>query len=90
MANTTLLLIGYSLEDITFRVILKSINLFDKRGIAILRPPQGLLSDIDKYLVYMDQYANHMFKMRVYWGNASEFSIELRSRLDDFKSQTNI
>ena len=84
LAGNMLLFIGYSLEDITFRIILKSINFPGKRGIAVLLRPEGL--EVDKYQVYLEQYTSQLFKIRVYWGTAQEFAEELRKRWDDFKS----
>jgi SIR2-like domain len=86
LASNVLLFIGYSLEDITFRIILKSINFPGKRGIAILRTPERYKLDLDKFQAYLEQYTNELFKIRVYWGDAYKFSEELRKRWDDFNS----
>ena len=81
LAMTLLLFIGYSLEDINFRVILKSFNLLDNKGIAILLPRSD-----SKYQKYQDQYLKKMLKIRVHWQEANKFSEVLRKRWDHFKS----
>jgi hypothetical protein len=92
-ADTILLFVGYSLEDINFRIIFRNIieNLgvrFQLRSIAVLLPPKHHSDDkmIDQAQKYLDQYTKNMFKIHVYWGYASEFSAELRSRWDRFRN----
>jgi hypothetical protein len=81
LALTLLLFIGYSLEDINFRIILKAFNLLDKKGIGIMLPPIN-----SEYQKYQDQYLRQMLKIRVHWQEANKFSEELRKGWDDFKS----
>jgi hypothetical protein len=92
-ADTILLFVGYSLEDINFRIIFRNIieNLgvrFQLRSIAVLLPPKHHSDHkmIDQAQKYLDQYTKNMFKIHVYWGYASEFSAELRSRWDRFRN----
>jgi hypothetical protein len=90
-ADTILLFIGYSLEDINFRIIFRNIIdylgiRFQLRSIAVLLAPKHHSDDkIDQSQKYLDQYTKNMFKIHVYWGDASEFSAELRSRWDRFR-----
>jgi len=93
LATSSLLFIGYSLEDISFRIIFRGImNLLGMRfqlsNVAVLLPPFYIKDDKTNHILeYLDKYTKNMFKIHVYWGDASEFSAELRKRLDEFRSQ---
>ena len=94
LSRTRLLFIGYDLQDENFLVIFQGvINLIkalgERKSIAVqftstIDPSnKGQLEKMEKYL---DDYTRHMFSIRAYWGNASDFSMELRSRLDSYKN----
>jgi hypothetical protein len=90
LSSTTLLFVGYRLEDINFRVIfqylLDSLGIrFRSRSIAVLLPPGFAVDKKMQAQQFMDKRAKSMFKTDVYWGDALEFSAELRKRLDDFR-----
>jgi hypothetical protein len=90
LSTTTLLFVGYRLEDINFRVIfqylLDSLGIrFRSRSIAVLLPPGFAVDKKMQAQQFMDKRAKSMFKTDVYWGDALEFSAELRKRLDDFR-----
>ena len=90
LSTTTLLFIGYSLEDINFRVIFQylmnslGINLMS-RSVAVLLPSGFTEEKKQQAQEYLDNYTKKMFKIAVYWGNALDFAAELRKRLDDFR-----
>jgi hypothetical protein len=94
-ADTILLFIGYSLEDINFRIIFRNIVdflgvRFQLQSIAVLLPPKYLSGDkVDQAQKYLDQYTKNIFKIHVYWGDASEFSAELRNHWDRFRNARN-
>jgi hypothetical protein len=83
LAMTSLLFIGYSLEDINFRVIFQGImskikSSFQFSSIAVQLPPTISPQKQGKALEYLDKYTKNMFKVNVYWIDASEFSRQLR------------
>jgi hypothetical protein len=93
LVSHSLLFVGYSLSDMNFRIIFRSImNSVGKglmsKNIAVLLPP-NLTSDENpnsqRAKEYLDRYAKDMFKVQVYWGQASDFSKELRNRWDLFR-----
>ena len=90
LSTTTLLFIGYSLEDINFRVIFQylmnslGINLMS-RSVAVLLPSGFTEEKKQQAQEYLDNYTKKKFNIAVYWGNALDFAAELRKRLDDFR-----
>jgi len=90
LATTSLLFVGYSLEDLNFRIIFRSImNLLGSRSqlpsIAVQLHPGHTLTNIDKAEKYLEQYIRNMFKVHIYWGDAKDFSKELRERWEKFE-----
>jgi hypothetical protein len=90
LSSTTLLFVGYRLEDINFRVIFQGViglvDDFRDRSIAV-QLPSGFAEDKkEQALKYLDNYTKNLFKVDLYWGDALEFSAELRKRLDRFRS----
>jgi hypothetical protein len=86
LAISSLLFIGYSLDDLGFRTLFQGV-LSSRPGlggtnIAVHLPPSN---NSDRARGYLDRYTRRMFGADVYWGNASEFSAELRKRLDKFR-----
>jgi hypothetical protein len=91
LATTTLLFIGYKLEDINFRVTFRHLldalgARFQSLSIAVLLPSGFTEEKKDKALQYLNNYTKNMFKIDVYWGDALEFAAELRKRLDEFRN----
>jgi hypothetical protein len=89
LAATTLLFIGYSLDDINFRIIFQGImgmikSPFQLPSIAVQLPPSLTEEKRVKALQYLDDYTKNMFKVRVYWGDAAQFAKELRKRWEEF------
>lgn len=94
LATTELLFVGFSLEDIAFRVIFQGVmsvigDIPRPVGIAVQLPPdfpldkQAKLETAQKYL---NSYTKNLFKVSVYWGNIDKFVAELRQRWDVFRS----
>ena len=93
LATSSLLFIGYSITDITFRIIFRGIikylgERYQLPSIAVMIPPTG--ADDDDHLKareYLEVYTKKMFNTRIYWGNAADFSVELRGRWNEFIRQ---
>jgi hypothetical protein len=90
LAETTVLFIGYSLEDINFRTIFRSItNLLGINAaltnIAILMPPAEIDEERkNNAMKYLETYAEYMLNVRIHWANNSNFSEELYIRFNRF------
>jgi hypothetical protein len=95
LATSSLLFIGYSLEDISFRAIfqgflsfLSSIsNEFRTPSIAVQIPPTISNKGQIKVQKYIEQYTRNMFDVRIYWGSTYDFIGELDRRWHEFKSK---
>jgi hypothetical protein len=93
MATSSLLFIGYSLEDINFRTIFRGIvdylgARYQLASMAVLLTPSGVIeSKQNEAQKYLERYTRKMFNVRVYWGTANEFSSELRKRWNEFISR---
>jgi tetratricopeptide (TPR) repeat protein len=95
LAVSSLLFIGYNLQDIQFRTISGGIlSLYVSRmdrkiiNVAVQLPPPILNDDAGgKAVRYLEQYARSVYAIKVYWGNISEFLIELRKLLDEFRTK---
>jgi hypothetical protein len=79
LMSTSLLFIGYSITDWSFRVVFKSLlrNLpasIADRHIAVQLDPED-----DKQRTYLDQYYGGQ-KIDVFWGSAAEFALKLSDR----------
>lgn len=87
LAGTSLLFIGYSLADWSFRVLFRGLVTATEpslRRISVtvqLPPvPQDASKDVQAEVQgYLDEYFGQI-DMRVYWGTAREFMTELRTR----------
>jgi SIR2-like domain len=93
--STSLLFVGYSLKDINFRFIFRSLMQLLGQGlgsglhlpsIAVQLPAGFTPEKREKAIRYLDTYTNNMFKVRVYWGDANKFALELRTRWEKFKN----
>jgi hypothetical protein len=81
LSNTTLLFLGYSLTDWTFRVIFRGIvcalpNSLQRAHVAVQVPRTD-----DTAVEYLERYFGAM-KVHVFWGTAREFTEQLRARWD--------
>jgi hypothetical protein len=83
ISSTSLLFIGYGLNDTNFRVIFRGLieNRESSRKFSVtvqLRPGEpGVVEYLTKYF--------GSFGIRVYWGNAREFVSELKKRWEAAK-----
>jgi hypothetical protein len=87
--STSLLFIGYSLRDINFRFIFRSLMHLLGTGLGSglqlpsisVQLPYGFTKEREEQAIrYLDEYTKNMFKIRVYWGDVNKFSEELRRR----------
>ena len=88
LSTSSIIFIGYSLEDLNFRIIFRSIieylgQRFQLSSVAVLLPPDRETENGDQAQSYLERYARKMFNTKVYWGYADEFSVELRKRWND-------
>lgn len=95
--STSLLFVGYSLRDINFRFIFRSLMQLLGEGIGsglqlpsiAVQLPAGFTPEKEKQAIrYLDNYTKNMFKVIVYWGDANQFAAELRTRWEKFKNVT--
>lgn len=55
-------------------------------NVAVLLPPTNSDENKrEKAMNYLEKYAEDMFKVKIYWNDASKFSAELRDRWNKFK-----
>jgi hypothetical protein len=91
LARTKILFIGYSLEDITFRVIFQGINMLLKSyrpvSFAVQLPPTFKTSPDRQELAlkYLSSYTSNMFNMVVCWSDTKKFIEELRIRWNRYQ-----
>jgi hypothetical protein len=82
LSHTSLLFMGYSLTDWTFRVLFRGIvcslpNSLQQRHVAV-QLPRGSSEE-----AYLSKYFAGM-KVRVFWGDAKEFVTEFRQRWEAY------
>lgn len=87
LASTSLLFVGYRLDDWSFRVLFRSISTavptgMDYPSIAIQLPPedvrQGYEQQAQDFLERYFEKIQAVNKVRVFWGDVTQFSAELR------------
>jgi SIR2-like domain len=86
LPNSTLLFVGYRLEDLSFLIVfegfIKLMSSLESKGIAVqvqlpLEIEPEKKNTIRKYL---DKFTESYFKIRIYWGDPDEFLEQLRNR----------
>lgn len=90
LANSTLLFIGFQLEDWNFRVLLRSIVYLAAEGsvrrsefkhiAAQIEPEEGSILEPDGARRYIEKYFSHDANVSLYWGNVEDFLNELQQR----------
>jgi len=85
-SGASLLFVGYSLEDWTFRVLMRALVSSLEAGlrrisIAVQLVPDKVPEDkVQHAQDYLTTYFDTLFKVSVYWGTAREFARELSER----------
>src|SRR6266536_1978918 len=89
IARSTCLFIGYRLADWNFRVLFQGLRAGSIAGgsIAVLKPP-GDDELAGRQREYLDRYYANI-DLKIYWGTAQEFTIELRDRWEKFNKVWN-
>jgi SIR2-like protein len=97
---SSLLFIGYSLDDINFRVIfqgfLSFLNALPKDfrelrlHVAMQVPPVISKSAQIKMQEYFDEYTGKMFDLHIYWGSTYNFLKDLSERWQEFKNNNDM
>jgi hypothetical protein len=98
LATSSLLFIGYTLEDINFRAIFQGFLSFmssiDKKyrklSIAVQIPPIISKKEQAKMQKYLEQYTRHMFDIHIFWGETFEFITELERHWKEFKAKNDM
>jgi hypothetical protein len=84
LAGASLLFIGYRLADWDFRVLHRGLVMAGERSLRRLSVTVQLRAT-DSARDYLDKYFGSM-NVRVYWGTASEFALELDRRWAEFSA----
>jgi hypothetical protein len=90
LAGASLLFIGYSLQDWSFRVLFRGVvqstdPSLRRVSVTVQLPPRASADQPDQERVqaYLDEYYRGM-QIRVFWGTAREFAAELREHWEAF------
>jgi hypothetical protein len=92
MANTSLIFIGYSLNDWSFRVIFRRVlqsvdDSLRRISVTVQLPLEDAVSPVgEEAQKYLDRYYEKM-NIQVYWGTARQFVAELGQRWKVFCSE---
>lgn len=91
LPTSTLLFIGYSLNDINFLSLFQGgLSFFStvrqrKNSIAVIQIPVEQDSvKREKVTKYLEKYTNHMFEIVIYWGEPNDFIEELQEKWQQF------
>ncbi|MDF0682620.1 MAG: SIR2 family protein [Candidatus Nitrosocosmicus sp.] len=93
LASTSILFLGYSINDINFRIIFRGISDFVGSryllsNVAVMLLPSKYTSlRQEKLQEYFNDYAKYMYKVNIYWGDVNDFSRELRKRFNSYKQK---
>jgi hypothetical protein len=93
LAGASLLFIGYSLADWTFRVLFRGLVMstepsLRRISVTVQLPPRSTdawESTQQRVQNYLDEYFERI-DIRAYWGTAREFATELRRRWEEFSN----
>jgi hypothetical protein len=87
-STSSLLFIGYSLADWNFRVVLRAILSRMQRRERRLSVTVQLPRDDARQVEYLERYFSWLLlvDVKVFWGTATEFAVELRRRWEDFEA----
>jgi hypothetical protein len=96
IASSSLLFIGYTLEDINFRTIFQGFLSYlgslgqsrTQTDIAVQLPPKISKKGQAKMRKYLELYTSSMFpNVQLFWGDTFEFITELDKRWNEFKKK---
>lgn len=93
LATSSLLFIGYTIEDINFRTIFQGFlsflsslrGVYRKTSIAVQIPPGTSRKEQSGVQGYIEKYTNNLFNVHVFWGTTYDFLRELDRRWGDLK-----
>lgn len=95
-ASSSLLFMGYSLEDMNFKVLFRKLASYMQRNegarhVSVQLAPkenESTEEQINRALRQREYLGKHLDRQRVkvYWGTCEEFTAELRERWEKFKS----
>ena len=93
LSGSSLLFVGYSLADWDFRVIFRSLVGYLERTIirshvSVQIAPGAASGSKEKAQEYLTNYFGGLH-VRVFWGTAAEFALELRRRWDTYAANPN-
>ena len=91
ISESILLFLGYRLEDVNFLLLWQGVINFirpmgERKSIAVQIDSDLNYAGTQKVISYLDAYTKNLFKIRVYWGDPSNFTNELHQRWDKYKS----
>lgn len=95
--STSLLFVGYSLDDWNFRVLFRSVVGYLEKSLlrahisVQLVPVKETASEEQRRGAedYLNRYFDNL-KIRIYWGTAKEFARDLREHWDAFRKQSEV
>ena len=90
LPRSSLLFIGYNLQDLNFRAIFQGALSFSRRksrkiSVAVQIPPSISNDKKQRVVKYLDDYTKNMFEVHAYWGNTADFVKEFRQRREKFE-----
>jgi SIR2-like domain len=86
ISASTLLFVGYRLADWNFRVLFQMLRPEPQYiSVAVLLPPGPNEPSPEEAQQYLDEYYAEM-NLKMFWGTAREFSLELRRRWAEFRT----
>jgi hypothetical protein len=80
LTGASLLFIGYRLADWDFRVLFRGLVSSMEGGLRRISVAVQLAPDDQDEQAYLTDYFESMMKVKVYWGSAKAFAVELRER----------
>lgn len=86
LPRSTLLFVGYRLEDISFLIVfqgfIKLMSSLEGKSIAVQVQMSSKIDPQQKKIIreYLKKFADTAFKIRIYWGDPDDFLKELRKR----------
>jgi len=87
LPKSTLMFMGYRLEDVSFLIIfqafIKLMSLFDMSesiAVQVQLPTNTNLDKKNAIQKYLNEFTGRYFKIRIYWGDPDDFLQQLRKR----------